>query len=337
MPVECAYAGRSAVSLGDSKNLKVGQRVYAVGAPEGLELTLSEGLISALRSVANFRYIQTTASISHGSSGGGLFDAQGRLIGITTFYWSDGQNLNFALPADWIQGLPERARAETQANVNAPNQESDWVLPSPSLAQPPVQPVPPAATPVEAEAQRLESESKAIEQQKAALDARGSALDQRKSELDDWKARLEAGQATARALGIPRAGPSQEEPAASSLFSAPGLATPSYFKSPQEAQFEEALGPFNKAVDEHNASVAQLKADSAQFAARLARFQADARKLDAWQEGIAGLAVGTMPQAPPATPALEAAAAVLKGAPPPTGPRMPGGMPGTPTGAAFAE
>ena len=116
------------VSLGDSKNLKVGQRVYAVGAPNGLELTLSEGLISALRSVANLRYIQTTASISHGSSGGGLFDAQGRLIGITTFYVSDGQNLNFALPADWIQGLPERARAEAQANVNASNEESDWGL-----------------------------------------------------------------------------------------------------------------------------------------------------------------------------------------------------------------
>jgi len=116
------------VSLGDSKNLKVGQRVYAVGAPEGLELTLSEGLVSALRSVADLRYIQTTASISHGSSGGGLFDAQGRLIGITTFYVSDGQNLNFALPADWIQGLPERARAEAQANVNASNGESDWLL-----------------------------------------------------------------------------------------------------------------------------------------------------------------------------------------------------------------
>jgi tetratricopeptide (TPR) repeat protein len=116
------------VSLGDSKNLKVGQRVYAVGAPEGLELTLSEGLISALRSVANLRYIQTTASISHGSSGGGLFDAQGRLIGITTFYVSDGQNLNFALPEDWIQGLPERAKAETQASVNASNGDSDWLL-----------------------------------------------------------------------------------------------------------------------------------------------------------------------------------------------------------------
>src|SRR5207244_5846194 len=48
--------------------------------------------------------------------------------GITKFYVSDGQNLNFALPVDWIQGLPERARAEAQAAVNASNQESDWLL-----------------------------------------------------------------------------------------------------------------------------------------------------------------------------------------------------------------
>jgi hypothetical protein len=116
------------VSVADSKNLMVGQRVYAVGAPEGLELTLSEGLISAIRSVGALRYIQTTASISHGSSGGGLFDAQGRLIGITTFYVSAGQNLNFALPADWIKGLRERARVEAQAAVNVPNPESDWLL-----------------------------------------------------------------------------------------------------------------------------------------------------------------------------------------------------------------
>src|SRR5271157_1857447 len=116
------------VSVGDSKSLKVGQRVFAVGAPEGLELTLSEGLISAIRSMADLRYIQTTASISQGSSGGGLFDSEGRLIGITTFYVSGGQNLNFALPADWIQGLPKRATADAQHSGNSSNRKSDWVL-----------------------------------------------------------------------------------------------------------------------------------------------------------------------------------------------------------------
>ena len=88
-----------------SLTLEVGERVYAIGAPEGLELTLSEGLISGLREYGEVRIIQTTAAISHGSSGGGLFDAQGRLVGITTFLVKEGQNLNFALPGEWVLGL----------------------------------------------------------------------------------------------------------------------------------------------------------------------------------------------------------------------------------------
>jgi S1-C subfamily serine protease len=83
----------------------VGERVYAIGAPEGLELTISEGLVSGLREYENVRVIQTSAAISHGSSGGGLFDVNGRLIGITTFSLKEGQNLNFALPGEWIQAL----------------------------------------------------------------------------------------------------------------------------------------------------------------------------------------------------------------------------------------
>ncbi len=99
------------VVLGTAKKLKVGQRVYAIGAPEDLELTLSEGLISSLRPHEGSAYIQTSAAISLGSSGGGLFDDQGQLIGITTFYHAEGQNLNFALPVDWIGELPKRAQS----------------------------------------------------------------------------------------------------------------------------------------------------------------------------------------------------------------------------------
>ena len=46
--------------------------------------------------------IQTTVAISKGSSGGGLFNAEAELVGITTFYLKDGQSLNFALPVEWI-------------------------------------------------------------------------------------------------------------------------------------------------------------------------------------------------------------------------------------------
>jgi tetratricopeptide (TPR) repeat protein len=112
------------VALGTAKKLRVGQRVYAIGAPQGLELTLSEGLISSLRPYEGSQYIQTSAAISPGSSGGGLFDDQGRLVGITTFYLAEGQSLNFALPVDWIAELPKRTQAAT---VVAKKGGLDWL------------------------------------------------------------------------------------------------------------------------------------------------------------------------------------------------------------------
>jgi tetratricopeptide (TPR) repeat protein len=99
----------SPVGVRRSSSLQVGERVYAIGAPEGLELTLSEGLVSGLRDNEGVRIIQTTAPVSAGSSGGGLFDAQGRLVGITTFIVAEGQNLNFALPGDWVLALDNHA------------------------------------------------------------------------------------------------------------------------------------------------------------------------------------------------------------------------------------
>lgn len=80
--------------------LTVGERVYTVGSPRGLENTLGEGIISGLRGKPGFDLVQTSAPISPGSSGGGLFDAAGNLIGITTFLVRDAQNLNFAVAAD---------------------------------------------------------------------------------------------------------------------------------------------------------------------------------------------------------------------------------------------
>jgi S1-C subfamily serine protease len=88
--------------LGRADRLKVGDPVYAVGAPQGLELSLSEGIVSQLRGGGPYPIIQTTVAISPGSSGGGLFNAKGELVGITTFRMKGEQSLNFALPVEWI-------------------------------------------------------------------------------------------------------------------------------------------------------------------------------------------------------------------------------------------
>lgn len=81
-------------------DIKVGERAITVGTPQGLELTVAEGIVSSKRLYDGRRLVQTTAAISQGSSGGGLFDAQGHLLGITTFYLKAGQNLNFAVAAE---------------------------------------------------------------------------------------------------------------------------------------------------------------------------------------------------------------------------------------------
>lgn len=84
--------------------LNVGEPLYTLGNPNGFDLTLADGILSALREEAGVRFIQTTAPISPGSSGGGLFDARGNLVGITTLVFAGedrlNQSLNFAIAAD---------------------------------------------------------------------------------------------------------------------------------------------------------------------------------------------------------------------------------------------
>ena len=113
------------VTIGSVGELRTGQRVYAVGAPMGLDLTISEGIVSALRVVDDGTVIQTTAPISPGSSGGGLFDLSGRLVGIMTFQHRYGQNLNFALPADWIAQMRARGPADPAHPPVAAGQQQD--------------------------------------------------------------------------------------------------------------------------------------------------------------------------------------------------------------------
>jgi serine protease Do len=109
------------VAVGDIGKLKIGSRVYAIGSPRGLEQTISDGLLSGVRrsSSGDFTALQITVPISKGSSGGGLFDASGRLIGITTFQLRDAQNVNFALPASWIAEVPQRAAAALAARSDS--------------------------------------------------------------------------------------------------------------------------------------------------------------------------------------------------------------------------
>jgi hypothetical protein len=80
-----------------SSAVAIGEKVYTIGSPKGLDRTLGEGLVSGFRVHAGRRVVQTSAPISGGSSGGGLFDSAGNLIGVTSFKEKDSENLNFAI------------------------------------------------------------------------------------------------------------------------------------------------------------------------------------------------------------------------------------------------
>lgn len=84
---------------------EVGERVFAVGNPKGLEGTLSDGLVSALRNFGTRKLIQITAPISPGSSGGPVLNDSGKVIGVSVGTLEDGQNLNFAIPSQILASL----------------------------------------------------------------------------------------------------------------------------------------------------------------------------------------------------------------------------------------
>ena len=112
-----------AVVLGRAAQAAVGQPAYAIGHPRGLDLTMSAGLVSSFRrnAAGQLVLLQTSAAVSGGSSGGGLFNEQGELLGLTTIasVTGDAQNLNFAIPADWIADLPRRHAAARAAEAAA--------------------------------------------------------------------------------------------------------------------------------------------------------------------------------------------------------------------------
>lgn len=106
------------VSIRSSSTLETGESVYAIGAPEGLELTFSQGVISALRDTDGVHMVQTSAPTSPGSSGGGLFDTEGNLVGITTFQYREGQSLNFAMPGEWINAVLTHSNTAGDAHAD---------------------------------------------------------------------------------------------------------------------------------------------------------------------------------------------------------------------------
>ncbi len=93
-------------TMGDSNKVTAGERVLTIGNPQGLESTVADGLISSIRmDDSGMKIFQISVPLSNGSSGGPLINLNGEVIGITTAAMNDGQNLNFAVPINYVRIL----------------------------------------------------------------------------------------------------------------------------------------------------------------------------------------------------------------------------------------
>ncbi|MDQ6632285.1 MAG: trypsin-like peptidase domain-containing protein [Verrucomicrobiota bacterium] len=112
----------SRVSMGDSEILAVGERVFAIGSPLGLERTVTEGIVSTkTRPMAGELYLQTTAQINPGNSGGPLFNLRGEVIGVTNMKVTFGEGLGFAIPIEEVKNFLNHRDAYAYDNENPSN------------------------------------------------------------------------------------------------------------------------------------------------------------------------------------------------------------------------
>ena len=110
------------VMLGDSDALAVGERVFAIGSPLGLERTVTEGILSTkTRQIQGELYLQTTAQINPGNSGGPLFNMAGEVVGVTNMKITFGEGLGFAIPISAVKFFLDHRDAYTYSTDNPSN------------------------------------------------------------------------------------------------------------------------------------------------------------------------------------------------------------------------
>jgi len=112
----------SYVALGDADKLSVGDRVFAIGSPLGLERTVTEGILSTkTRQFQGELYLQTTAQINPGNSGGPLFNMRGEAVGVTNMKVTSGEGIGFAIPMDTVKRFLDHRDAYAYDNDNPSN------------------------------------------------------------------------------------------------------------------------------------------------------------------------------------------------------------------------
>ncbi len=120
--------GVPVLELRELSSIQVGEDAIAIGSPQGFEGTVTTGVVSAVREYGDYgTVVQTSAPISQGNSGGPLVDGDCRVLGVVSFFWTRGQNLNFAVPASEVRKLmeaePDSSETSQAAKLLRPEQE----------------------------------------------------------------------------------------------------------------------------------------------------------------------------------------------------------------------
>jgi serine protease Do len=110
------------VLMGNADAMAVGERVFAIGSPLGLERTVTEGILSTkTRQLGGELYLQTTTQINPGNSGGPLFNMSGEVVGITNMKITFGEGLGFAIPVEAVKFFLDHRDAFAYSNDNPSN------------------------------------------------------------------------------------------------------------------------------------------------------------------------------------------------------------------------
>ena len=111
--------GLKALNFGNSDAVKVGEKVIAAGNPAGLSFTVTEGIVSALRTAENnIVYIQTDVPINPGNSGGPLINTKGEIVGINNFKVSNFEGLGFAISSNNVRSVASKIISDYEARQN---------------------------------------------------------------------------------------------------------------------------------------------------------------------------------------------------------------------------
>ncbi len=150
--IKVAGIDAPALPLGDSDAVQIGDKVYVAGNPRGLEGTFSAGIISAIRPegtpLVRGKTLQMDASISPGSSGGPVLNDRGEVIGISVGHRVGGQNLNFAIPVNYLKRLANIPITPTPVKPKPVKPKVDPPPAEPKPAKPQVEPPPVESKPV---------------------------------------------------------------------------------------------------------------------------------------------------------------------------------------------